>query len=160
MSRRPKEHGFTLPEILIVIIIIMIILAFAIPNLFSSRKAANEGLVKPRLASAAAAQATYKSTLGRNTYATLAQLRSTVVGNVPLISPTEVDASGQPISDGGWIIGELEQPTANTFGLGMRPAGASTERLYCVFEDGVIRVVQCGSGQCNCTRSSSPVAKN
>jgi prepilin-type N-terminal cleavage/methylation domain-containing protein len=150
-----RDSGFSAIELLVVIIVIAALVAIAVPSLLSSRKAANEGIARPRLSAIAAAEATYRSTLGRNRYATFAQLRSTVVGGVSLISPQEVDTSGNPLPIGGWTVTQLEAPTDTTFGVGIKAPGSTNS--YCVFEDAVVRVACAG---CQCTRSSAPAYSN
>jgi prepilin-type N-terminal cleavage/methylation domain-containing protein len=87
---RNKQKGFSLIELLIVVAIILIIAAIAIPNLLRSKMAANE-------ASAVASLRTYNTSLiaYQTTYATLpttdfSQLGPVAAGAVPSASAADL----------------------------------------------------------------------
>ncbi|SRR5258708_23886651 len=63
---KKNEKGFSLIELLVVVIIIAIVAAIAIPNLLASRRAANEASAISSLRTIHSAEATYQSTLGGN----------------------------------------------------------------------------------------------
>src|SRR5882724_2679688 len=149
-----KQKGFSLIELLIVVAIILIIAAIAIPNLMRSRMAANESSAVGSLRTINTAQVTYSTTYGTG-YTTLAQLGGAAVpcvaaaANACLID--SVLSGGQKsgytitaVAAGG--AGTVASPF-NTYEAGAVPvaAGQSGQRSFCSDQSGVIRADPAGS---------------
>jgi len=77
-----NQKGFSLIELLIVVAIILIIAAIAIPNLLRSKMAANESSAAGSIRSLVTAQVTYSTTYGVGYATALAALGSTGAGCV------------------------------------------------------------------------------
>ena len=80
-----KQKGFSLIELLIVVAIILIIAAIAIPNLLRSRIAANEASSTSSLRTINTAEVTYASTYNSGFTSNLNQLSAPAAGAQPTV---------------------------------------------------------------------------
>jgi prepilin-type N-terminal cleavage/methylation domain-containing protein len=148
---RTKAQGFSLIELLIVVAIILIIAAIAIPNLLRARIAANEASAASGMRTIATAQITYKSTFQTGYADSLSKLgpaSSGCVGsggnstNSCLIDWVVAGADTAPKS--GYIYnvavgssGDNESFVTSAYANTWNRTGV---RTFCTTEDNVVRV--------------------
>lgn len=129
-----KQKGFSLIELLIVVAIILIIAAIAIPNLLKSRIAANESSAVASERTIATSEITYFTS--NNQYGALTDLGPAGAG---LIDDALASASAVATAKSGYYFTISNADVKLDFMSIATPASTSTGvRYFCVVEDAVI----------------------
>ncbi len=139
MLRLRQRHGFTLVEIMIVVAIISLLAAIAIPNLLRARHNANEAAAIATLRTISTACESYRSAQTPTTYpANLAVLSS---ATPPYIDSSLAGATGTSNARQGYYY-TYALVNANQFTCTAKPAvsGTTGTRVFFVDESGVIRL--------------------
>jgi type IV pilus assembly protein PilA len=154
-----KQKGFSLIELLIVVAIILIIAAIAIPNLLRSRMAANEASAVGSLRTINTAEVTYSTTypsLGFGNLATLGGAASTCATTSGATSTAACfidDVLATTAIKSGYTFKATAAggPPNVTYASTAIPVavGQSGQRAFCSDQSGVIRYNAAGSGCAN-----------
>jgi len=146
-----KQMGFSLIELLIVVAIILIIAAIAIPNLLRARMAANESSAVASIRTINTAMVTYNSTYPTVGYAaTLAALGGVSPCTPAVATACLIDSvlAGGSKSGYRFVAASVAggPPTVSYYAAGTPITINQTGiRSFCSFEDAVVRVNPAGT---------------
>jgi type IV pilus assembly protein PilA len=133
---KENEVGFSLIELLIVVAILGIIMAIAVPNLLASKRAANEGSAVSSMRTIHSCQMTYQATTGVGQYGDLPTLAVATLTDVVLGSGSKSGYNFEVIPTAAGTVPSLYYATA----VPITTTGVSRTgtRRFGVSEDGVI----------------------
>lgn len=143
-----KQKGFSLIELLIVVAIILIIAAIAIPNLLRAKIAANESSAAASVRTITTAQIEYQTYYPANGYATGLTALGPPSGGAACSAPSSTNACiidavlATGVKSGYQLVTAISgsQPyTAFITSATPTTAGTSGNKGFCSEEDGVVR---------------------
>jgi len=145
-----KQRGFSLIELLIVVAIILIIAAIAIPNYWKARMAANESAATNAIRTINTAEVSYVAAYPTVGYASILHLAGaspcTPSSSTACFIDNNLALATSAPGKSGYVYGLVN--TQATYYVSAVPNVPSTSgtRSFCSTEDGVIRYDSSGAG--------------
>ena len=137
-NRKRNQKGFSLIELLVVVAIILIVAAIAIPNLLQARVAANESSAVASLRTINTAMITYNSSYPTVGFApTLTALGGTNCAPPDETSACLIDTLLAAGTKSGYTFNSTGIAASQYFAVGS-PISGSGNRSFCSTEDGAI----------------------